>query len=188
MARCRSASSASPTFAAKLLGDSLKMLHWSILPAFSRRSLDGCFAPFHCLTQLWYNTFMDYLLMGGAVCVIIALIAWYIKYSNSKNQKNTRQKNLQPVKCPLCDSNLFVGENIISKVYRPMNVPDQLMIVMGCPHCYPRCEPGLKRICPVCHKEVAPDQSLTARLFNKALGKKHVHVVGCSNCHKPRAQ
>ena len=164
------------------------MLRWSILPAFSRRSLDGCFAPFHCLTQLWYNTFMDYLLMGGAVCVIIALIAWYIKYSNSKNQKNTRQKNLQPVKCPLCDSNLFVGENIISKVYRPMNVPDQLMIVMGCPHCYPRCEPGLKRICPVCHKEVAPDQSLTARLFNKALGKKHVHVVGCSNCHKPRAQ
>ena len=29
------------TFAAQLLGDSLKMLHWSILPAFSRRSL--CF-------------------------------------------------------------------------------------------------------------------------------------------------
>ena len=28
---------------------------------------------------------MDYLLMGGAVCVIIALIVWYIKY-NSKNQ------------------------------------------------------------------------------------------------------
>ena len=130
---------------------------------------------------------MDYILMGAAVCIIIALIAWYIKYTNSKNQKNTRQKNLQPVKCPLCDSNLFVGENIISKVYRPMNVPDQLMIIMGCPHCYPRCEPGLKRICPVCHKEVAPDQSLTARLFNKALGKKHVHVVGCSNCHRPRA-
>ena len=139
------------------------------------------------LIFLCYTLYMDYLLMAAAVCVIIALIAWYIKYFNKKNQKSTRQKNLQPVKCPLCDSNLFVGENIISKVYRPMNVPDQLMIVMGCPHCYPRCEPGLKRICPVCHKEVAQDQSLTARLFNKALGKKHVHVVGCSNCHKPRA-
>ena len=112
---------------------------------------------------------MDYLLMAAAVCVIIALIVWYIKYFNKKNQKTTRQKNLQPVKCPLCDSNLYVGENIISKVYRPMNVPDQLMVIMGCPHCYPRCEPGLKRICPVCHKEVGPDQSLTARLFNKAL-------------------
>ena len=32
---------ASQAFAAKLLGDSLKMLHWSILPAFSRRSLGG---------------------------------------------------------------------------------------------------------------------------------------------------
>ena len=130
---------------------------------------------------------MDYLLMGAAVCVIIALIAWYIKYYNRKNQKISPQKAMQPVKCPLCNSNLFVGENIISKVYRPMNVPDQLMIVMGCPHCYPRLEPGLKRICPVCHKEVALDQSLTARLFNKAQRKKHVHVVGCSNCHRPRA-
>ena len=68
-----------------------------------------------------------------------------------------------------------------------MNVPDQLMIIMGCPHCYPKMEPGLKRICPVCRKEVAQNQSLTARLFNKSLGKKHVHVIGCSNCHKPRA-
>ena len=98
---------------------------------------------------------MDYLLMGAAVCVIIALIVWYIKYFNKQNQKNSRQKN---------------------------------MIIMGCPHCYPHCEPGLKRICPVCHKTVEQDQSLTARLFNKALGKKHVHVVGCSNCHKPRAE
>ncbi len=35
----RSPSHASHAFAAQLLGDSLKMLHWSILPAFSRRSL-----------------------------------------------------------------------------------------------------------------------------------------------------
>lgn len=127
---------------------------------------------------------MDYLLMGVAVCVIIALIVWYIKYNQKINSKNKKTRPMQPVKCPLCDSSLFVGENLISKVYRPMNVPDQLMVVMGCPHCYPKKEPGLKRICPVCHKEVAQDQSLTARLFNKAMGKKHVHVLGCSNCHK----
>ena len=131
---------------------------------------------------------MDYLLMGLAVCVIVALIVWYIKYFSGKSGGKTKKtRPVQPVKCPLCQSNLFVGENLISKVYRPMNVPDQLMIVMGCPHCYPKCEPGLKRSCPVCHKEVGPEQSLTARLFNKSLGKKHVHVVGCSNCHKPRA-
>lgn len=130
---------------------------------------------------------MDYLIMGIAICVIIALIAWILKYYQKLNTKSTKTKAVQPVKCPICDSSLYVGENLISKVYRPMNVPDQLMIVMGCPRCYPRCEPGLKRICPVCHKPIAQDQSLTARLFNKSLGKKHVHVIGCSNCHKPRA-
>ena len=132
---------------------------------------------------------MDYFLMGLAVCVIIALICWYISYNNRrKNHKKIKNsRNLQPVKCPLCDTSLFVGENLISKVYRPMNVPDQLMVIMGCPHCFPKKESGLKLICPVCHKEVDQNQSLTARLFNKSLGKKHVHVVGCSNCHKPRA-
>lgn len=124
--------------------------------------------------------------MGLAVCVIIALIVCYVRFFGKKGSAK-KSRPVQPVKCPLCDSSLYVGENIISKVYRPMNVPDQLMIVMGCPHCYPVCEPGLKRICPVCHKSVGPEQSLTARLFNKSLGKKHVHVVGCSNCHSPRA-
>ena len=122
--------------------------------------------------------------MGAAVCVIVALIFWYIKYSQKQSSKSTKQKMVQPVKCPLCDSSLYVGENLISKVYRRMNVPEQLMTVWGWSRCYPKKEPGLKRICPVCHKEVAQDQSLTARLFNKSLGKKHVHVLGCSNCHK----
>lgn len=131
---------------------------------------------------------MDYLLMGAAVCVIIALIVWYArKFSGKAAPKKRPGREVQAVKCPLCGSALFVGENIISKVYRPMNVPDQLMVVMGCPHCYPVCEPGLKRICPVCHKTVGAEQSLTSRLFNKSKGKKHVHVVGCSNCHQPRA-
>lgn len=131
---------------------------------------------------------MDYLIMGAAVCVILAVIAWYIKLIAKKTAAYTKTtKNVQPVKCPICQTSLYVGENLISKVYRPMNVPDQLMIIMGCPHCYPKCEPGVKRICPVCHKEIEWDQSLTARLFNKAVGKKHVHVIGCSNCHKPRA-
>lgn len=124
--------------------------------------------------------------MGAAVCVIVAVIFWYIRYFQKLNAKKSVKKTVKNVKCPLCSSNLYVGENLISKVYRPMNVPDQLMIVMGCPHCYPKCEPGVKRICPVCHKAVGVDQSLTARLFNKSLGKKHVHVIGCSNCHKPR--
>lgn len=130
---------------------------------------------------------MDYLLMGLASCLIIALILWYFNYSQ-KQKVNEKKKSgpMQNVKCPVCQSNLFAGENLISKVFRPMNVPDQLMIVLGCPHCYPVCQPGVERKCPVCGKSMGPDQSLTARLFNKQLGKKHVHVIGCSNCHAPR--
>lgn len=131
---------------------------------------------------------MDYLLMGIFSAVIIALLAGIISFSKkSKQSSNKKNSNMIPVKCPVCQSELFVGEQLISKVFRPMKVPDQLMTIMGCPHCFPRCEPGVKRMCPVCHKEIMPDQSLTARLFNKAVGKKHVHIIGCSNCHRPRA-
>ena len=134
---------------------------------------------------------MDYLAIGFFSVVIIALLAGLLAvWSNNKKQQAARagkQSNMQPVKCPVCQSELFVGEQLISKVYRPMKVPDQLMTIQGCPHCYPKCEPGVARVCPVCHKAIAPDQALTARLFNKAVGKKHVHIIGCSNCHKPRA-
>ena len=133
---------------------------------------------------------IDFLVIGVFVTLIIALLAAiFVMDAARKNaaRKNKKNSNLQPVKCPVCQSELFVGEQLVSKVYRPMKVPDQLMTIQGCPHCYPKCEPGVSRTCPVCHKAVAPDQALTARLFNKAVGKKHVHIIGCSNCHKPRA-
>ena len=133
---------------------------------------------------------MDFLLIGIFSALIIFLLAAILAVNNKRRNAALKQKkasNMQPVKCPICQSELFVGEQLISKVYRPMNVPDQLMTIQGCPHCYPKCEPGLARLCPVCHKAIALDQALTARLFNKAMGKKHVHIIGCSNCHKPRA-
>ena len=133
---------------------------------------------------------MDLLLIGTFSVIIIALLAAIAVMNAHRKFEQARKKkvsNMQPVKCPVCQSELFVGEQLISKVYRPMKVPDQLMTIQGCPHCYPKCEPGVARVCPVCHKAIAPDQALTARLFNKAVGKKHVHIIGCSNCHKPRA-
>ncbi|MCQ2591174.1 MAG: hypothetical protein MJ188_00190 [Treponema sp.] len=140
---------------------------------------------------------MDYLILGLSVVLIISFLLGVFwlwngknKVSSSTNQKasqKSKQKDHIPVKCPLCCTELFVGEQLISKVYRPMEVPDQLMTISGCPHCFPKCEPGVRRLCPVCHKEIGQDQTLTARLFNKSVGKKHVHIVGCSNCHRPRA-
>ena len=130
---------------------------------------------------------MEYLIIGVASVVIIALLWAMYRYNQGQKNKASSQKNMKPVKCPVCNSDLYVGENLISKVYRPMNVPDQLMIVSGCPHCYPKAEPGVHRNCPVCKRGLAQDEQLTARLFNKTIGKKHVHIVGCSKCHKPRA-
>lgn len=133
---------------------------------------------------------MDILVLGTFSVIIIALLAAILAINARRKHEESRNKktsNMQPVKCPVCQSELFVGEQLISKVYRPMKVPDQLMTIQGCPHCYPKCEPGVARVCPVCRKAIAPDQALTARLFNKAVGKKHVHIIGCSNCHKPRA-
>lgn len=86
------------------------------------------------------------------------------------------------VTCPLCNSALLPGEDLFTRVYRPMNVPDQLCTINGCPHCFPKPEPGLSRKCPVCHKEVPGDGHLIARLFNKTTGKKHVIVTGCNQC------
>lgn len=134
---------------------------------------------------------MDFLVIGTFCALIVFLLAATFVASSLRKRAELKRKkavNMQPVKCPVCQSELFVGEQLISKVYRPMKVPDQLMTIQGCPHCYPKCEPGVSRVCPVCHKAIAPDQALTARLFNKAIGKKHVHIIGCSNCHKPRAE
>lgn len=134
---------------------------------------------------------MDYLLLGICSVIIIIFFLGYREYYGRKYGKKVikRTKNSDEpgnVKCPVCGCILFKGENLISKVYRPMNVPDQYMTVSGCPHCYPIPERGVKRICPVCHKSMGQNDYLTARLFNKTDSKKHVHIAGCSNCHKAK--
>ena len=130
---------------------------------------------------------MSYFIGGICFVIIIALLYAVLKYRQEQKKVSQKKRQLKPVKCPVCNSELYVGENLISKVYRPMKVPDQLMIISGCPHCFPKAEPGVHRICPVCKKGLSQEDQLTARLFNKTVGKKHVHIVGCSKCHKPRA-
>lgn len=131
---------------------------------------------------------IDYLLIGIVSAFIIALlVGLYIK---SAGKNKTPQKLVKKAEgpgfahCPLCDMPLPIGDNIYTKVYRPMDVSDQRCIVMGCIHCYPKVEQGLKRICPVCHKQVPLDGNLIARLFNKRDGSKHIHIVCCTECRK----
>ena len=137
------------------------------------------------------NSSLLWMLILLAISVIIILLCFKSGLFGNGDNIHINRKNKSEIEpksnCPICNSPLYQGENIISRVYKGTDKTDQACTILGCTHCYPKLESGVKRICPVCHKEVAQDQSLTARLFNKALGKKHVHVVGCSNCHKPRA-
>ncbi len=139
---------------------------------------------------------MEYIVLFGLVIFIFILLNWFIKWKAYGQKENAQRKALQArkeaakkggfvVNCPMCGSVLLPGENLISRVYRPMTVPDQLCTISGCPHCYPVPEPGIKRRCPVCSKEVPLKEGhLTARLFNYADGKKHVVVTGCTECCK----
>ena len=135
-----------------------------------------------------------YAVAAIALLTIIYLLNFYINRQAHKEEaerqrlqkkRNEAAKKGLLVSCPLCNTMLLPGEDLVSRVYRPMNVPDQLCTINGCSHCYPAPEPGLKRICPVCHKTVPlKDGHLIARLFNKPDGKKHVIVTGCTECSK----
>lgn len=135
---------------------------------------------------------LPFIILFFCVLALLILFNWITKWSVSFKQRSNQKKAESArksaslagllVNCPVCDSPLLPGENLVSKVYRPMNVSDQLCHINGCPHCYPVPEPGVKRICPVCGKPVPVDSQLVARLFNKTDGKKHVLVMGCPNC------
>ena len=129
--------------------------------------------------------------------VIVAALAFFSKMKFLKKVGKEAEEHFRTqktedgktdfVRCPLCSTPLAKGENMFSRVYRPMTAPDQRMTIHGCPHCYPKMESGAKRICPVCKKEVPLDGELVARLFNKTSnGKKHVLIVGCTGCFGKR--
>ena len=100
-----------------------------------------------------------------------------------RNQKN-KDKGQKHSNCPLCNSDLYPGENIVSRVYKGFDAKDQACTIHGCPYCYPIPRPGVIRTCPVCHKQVPPNGHLDAHLFLRAEGKRHIHITGCTECHK----
>ena len=140
---------------------------------------------------------MDLFLIFFCSIAIIFFLMLFYKISKSNSDKERMESNLRTqkdengktdfVRCPLCSTPLAKNEDMFSRIYRPMTTADQRMTVHGCPHCYPRPEPGVKRSCPVCGKEVPLDGELIARLFNRTEGKKHVMITGCSVCYKVRS-
>ncbi len=61
---------------------------------------------------------------------------------------------------------------------------DYLAHMFGCRYCYPA-NPEHPRTCPVCSQEIPADGYVIARMFEKP-GRKHVHVLGCTECRTRR--
>ncbi|MGI5173091.1 hypothetical protein H0R92_05765 [Treponema sp. OMZ 840] len=137
---------------------------------------------------------MDILHFAGAVAAVSAALLifyffWkffgkYFLFAEPAKKKHKGSHEKTP--CPLCGSKLFAGENLVSRVYKTGTLTDLPCSIHGCPHCYPQPEAGIKRVCPVCHKEVPLSGHLDAHLFTRKTGKKHVHITGCTECHKKK--
>ena len=98
------------------------------------------------------------------------------------NRASTTEPPLtgRTTKCPLCGSDLTNNKRVKSVLFP--GKPDSMMEIYGCPYCYP-VNSDIVRICPVCKKEVPKDGHVIARVFIKP-NKKHVHVLGCTDCYK----
>ena len=143
------------------------------------------------------------ILMVGVVSVLIYALVKLRKsnFSQLANRmaKKTRE-NLEVLKpCPLCGTMLRRGETVHSVVFsggsatsttakpetgrggRPV---DYLTHIFGCPYCHPA-NTEHPRKCPVCDDVVPADGYVIARMFDKP-GRKHAHVLGCTECRRRR--
>ncbi|MBU8913441.1 MAG: hypothetical protein KOO61_05410 [Spirochaetales bacterium] len=143
------------------------------------------------------------ILMVGVVAALVFTLVRLRKSNFSLLANRGAQKtrdNFEVLKpCPLCGTMLRRGETVHSVVFsggtkaanatttanttttRPA---DYLTHIFGCPYCHPA-NPGHPRKCPVCEKIVPEDGHVIARMFDKP-GKKHVHVLGCTQCRRSR--
>lgn len=139
--------------------------------------------------------------IGALIGLILFLFGKYADMAKSYyNKKKSKQDGGEKPKhnagssppsktyCPLCDSALTPGVNLFSKVYRPLSSQEddeQRCTIQGCPFCYNKeGEKKKRRSCPVCGRSVPMDGSLIARMTMQKSGRRHVHIIGCTECHK----
>jgi len=122
--------------------------------------------------------------------VFLALLLFFFAFglftSRSKKRRPDRdRKGIVGEKgvCPLCTTILARGEQLKSAVYPGDD--DRICHIFGCPHCHPYMEDSLVRRCPVCKKKVPQEGYLIARMFDRPGGRKHVHILGCTECRMP---
>jgi hypothetical protein len=117
--------------------------------------------------------------------IILLIFAYGIFSIPRKHKRNPTKKTHAngrsgSATCPLCGSPLIDGAQLKSTLYPGKQ--DRICHIFGCPHCYPYNATEIDRKCPVCRKPVPQEGYLIARFFDRANGKKHVHIVGCTEC------
>jgi RNase P subunit RPR2 len=120
--------------------------------------------------------------------VVLVFVIRNIRLSLEKNKPQKKDPGVQRyTSCPICGTNLVPGENLVSRIYTRDDASDKPCTIHGCPHCYPKpTRDSIVRVCPVCNKIIPDDGYLLARIFFRNNKKQHVHVVGCSECHKKK--
>ncbi len=120
--------------------------------------------------------------------LVILFFAFHLVSNYSKRKRDKKYQFVRPEKaiskCPLCGSDLVGKEKIFSKVFNTETNAVQRCTIVGCPHCFPHKEIGTRRKCPVCKSTVPQEGYLIAHLFNRKDKKNHIHIVGCTECHK----
>ena len=134
-----------------------------------------------------YHRRVNEILVGTALAVLVALIFAGLFPGTKPESRRARPATvISPLKtCPLCGSQLELGERVHSEVF-VSDSGDKSMEIVGCPHCRP--PSSLQRQCPVCKKELRPQDVVAARVFERknetGSRKTHVHVLGCPHCRR----
>lgn len=121
---------------------------------------------------------------AGLLLILWSLRSKFAVSNKTTKQKGKNQKNQKTTPCPLCNSMLYQGENLVTRIYSGMEAKEQRATIHGCPYCFPVPSLAVKRTCPVCHQTVPPSGHLDAFLFIRDTGKRHIHITGCTECHK----
>lgn len=128
------------------------------------------------------------------VLVLIAIIVgWLLRILLKEGRSRKGRKQSPPQgrlrgpfagrPCPLCNTRLEEGQRVQSVIYP--GTGDRIVEIYGCPNCHPRSgPPRTYRICPVCRQELSPTDYVVGRMFERAEGRKHLHVLGCTRCRK----
>jgi len=119
------------------------------------------------------------------LAVVTILVLWTLVGSRRVQVPVATDEAVLPSRqpCPLCGSALGPGETVHSVVFAS-STEDKIMEISGCPHCRPPAT--LRRVCPVCKKDLRSQDVVTARVFHRrgeaGAKKTHVHVLGCPRC------